>query len=411
MTIVQPSTLEAVYRAERGRVLASLIRLLGSFELAEEALHDAFMAAAQQWPRDGMPNSPRAWLISAGRFKAIDRVRRRVRFDKAAAEITHQAEAEMAEPEPDMQVIDDDTLRLIFTCCHPALPQDAQVAMTLREVCGLTTEEIARAFLARPPAIAQRIVRAKQRIRDEAIPYEVPDRDALPGRLAPVLQAIYLVFNEGYSAAAGDAHVRVELTAEAIRLARLLHALLPHPEASGLLALMLLQDSRRTARTGPDGDIVLLSDQDRSLWNRSQIDEGSALINDAFARGAPGPYAIQAAIAALHATAPTAADTDWGEIAGLYDLLFRHYPTPVVALNRAVAIAERDGATEGLAIIDALLAKGELGGYQLAHAARADLLRRLGRTADARAAYEAALELARQEPERRFLRQRLAGLG
>jgi RNA polymerase sigma-70 factor, ECF subfamily len=403
--------LDAIYRAERGRVLASLIRLLGGFELAEEALHDAFAAAAVQWPVEGMPKNPRAWLVSAGRFKAIDRVRRRVRFDKAAAEIAYQYENEMAEPEAEMQTIADDTLRLVFTCCHPALPRDAQVAMTLREICGLTTEEIARAFLAAPSAIAQRIVRAKQKIRDEAIPYEVPDRDALPERLAPVLQAIYLVFNEGYSAGAGDAVVRAELTAEAIRLARLIYGLLPEPEVQGLLALMLLHESRRRARMTDDGDLVLLADQDRGLWDRALIDEGAALVDAAFGHGRPGPYVLQAAIAALHATARTAADTDWTEIAGLYDLLLQQVPTPVVALNRAVAIAERDGAEAGLALVDAILADGRLEDYQLAHSARADLLRRLGRRADARKAYERALALSNQEPERRFLSARIASLG
>jgi RNA polymerase sigma-70 factor, ECF subfamily len=400
--------LDTVYREERGRVLATLIRLLGGFELAEEALHDAFAAAAVQWPVEGVPRNPRAWLVSAGRFKAIDRVRRRVRFDKAAAEIAYQHEIEMDEPEAKMHAIADDTLRLVFTCCHPALPRDAQVAMTLREICGLTTEEIARAFLAAPSAIAQRIVRAKQRIRDEAIPYEVPDRDALPERLSPVLQAIYLVFNEGYSAGAGDAVVRAELTAEAIRLARLIAELLPEPEVQGLLALMLLHESRRTARMTREGDLVLLADQDRSLWDRVLIDEGVALVDALFRRGGPGPYVLQAAIAALHATAPTAAATDWAEVAGLYDLLLHQVPTPVVALNRAVAIAERDGPGAGLTLVDAILADGRLEDYQPAHAARADFLRRLGRTADARKAYERALALTSQEPERRFLAARLA---
>lgn len=402
--------LDAIYRSERGRVLATLIRLLGGFELAEEALHDAFAAAAVQWPVEGVPRNPRAWLVSAGRFRAIDRIRRRVRHDKAAAEIGHQIEAEMAEPEPDMQVIDDDTLRLIFTCCHPALPRDAQVAMTLREICGLTTEEIARAFLATPPAIAQRIVRAKQRIRDEAIPYEVPDRDALPARLQPVLQAIYLVFNEGYSAARGDAVVRIELTEEAIRLARLLHQLLPQPEVMGLLALMLLHESRTAARMTPEGDLILLADQDRTVWNRTLIDEGARLVDAAFRAPHPGPYAIQAAIAALHATAPSTAETNWAEIAGLYDLLLRHQPTPVVALNRAVAIAERDGPEAGLAIVDEIIDGGALPDYVPAHAARADFLRRLGRTDEAKAAYTRALALTQQKPERRFFERRLATL-
>ena len=403
--------LDTVYREERGRVLATLIRLLGNYELAEEALHDAFAAAAVQWPVEGMPRNPRAWLVSAGRFKAIDRVRRRVRFDRAAAEIAYQYETEMAEPEAEMQAFADDTLRLVFTCCHPALPRDAQVAMTLREICGLTTEEIARAFLAAPSAIAQRIVRAKQRIRDEAIPYEVPDRDALAERLAPVLQAIYLVFNEGYSAAAGDAVVRAELTAEAIRLARLIAELLPEPEVQGLLALMLLHESRRAARMTPEGDLVLLADQDRSLWDRALIEEGAALVDAVFRRNQPGPYVLQAAIAALHATAPTAAATDWTEIAGLYDLLLQQVPTLVVALNRAVAIAERDGPAAGLTLVDAILADGRLEDYQPAHSARADFLRRLGRIADARKAYERALALSSQEPERRFLAARIANLG
>jgi RNA polymerase sigma-70 factor, ECF subfamily len=405
-----PDAIEAVYRAESGRVLASLIRLLGGFELAEEALHDAFMAAAEQWPKTGVPANPRSWLVSAGRFRAIDRIRRRARFGKIAVELRHQLEDEMAEPAMDEQSIADDSLRLIFTCCHPALPTDAQTAMTLREVCGLTTEEIARAFLAAPSAIAQRIVRAKQRIRDQAIPYEVPERRDMPERLQSVLRAIYLVFNEGYSASFGESVTRADLMAEAIRLGRLLVELLPEPEAEGLLALMLLSGSRRAARATSEGDLILLADQDRSLWDRAMIAEGQALTEHALRSGTAGPYTIQAAISAVHAGAATASETGWTEIVELYGLLMQIAPSAIVELNRAVAIAERDGPAAGLALIDAVLARGDLANYHLSHAARADLLRRLNRPTEARAAYTRAIDLAQQEPERRFLRTRLAAL-
>lgn len=402
--------LDRLYRAESGRVLATLIRLLGGFEEAEEALHDAFAAAAEQWRRTGVPNNPRAWLVSTGRFKAIDRIRRRVRFREASVELARQAQEDVNMPPEDTEEIRDDVLRLMFTCCHPTLPSEARTALALREICGLTTEEIARAFLARPSAIAQRIVRAKQKIRDERLPYEVPDRHALPGRLATVLQAIYLVFNEGYSATSGDHVVRQTLCDEAIRLGRLLVELMPTPEAQGLLALMLLHEARRTTRQTVDGDVILLADQDRSLWNRAQIAEGAVLVDKIFRSGRPGLYALQAAIAALHATAGSIEATDWAEIAGLYDLLYAEQPTPVVALNRAVAIAERDGAAEGLMAIDAVMAGGALADYAPAHAARAELLRRSGRPDEARKAYSHALGLSRQEPERRFLTQRIAAL-
>jgi RNA polymerase sigma-70 factor (ECF subfamily) len=402
---------DSVYRSESRRVLATLIRLLGSFDLAEEALHDAFAAAVEQWPREGVPHNPRAWLVSAGRFKAIDRIRRRARFDASLAEIANglDAEAEIA-PEADHDSVEDDRLRLIFTCCHPALPPDAQVALTLREVCGLTTEEIARAFLSSPSTLAQRIVRAKSKIRDARIPYEVPARDELPERLESVLRVLYLVFNEGYSASSGTALTRHDLSGEAIRVARLVAEMLPEPEALGLLALMLLQESRRAARTSPSGELVLLSDQDRSLWNREQIAEGTALVERALSSRRFGPYTLQAAIAAVHAAAGRTADTDWNEIVGLYDLLLRIAPSPVVELNRAVAVAMRDGAEAGLELIETILGRGDLGDYHLAHSARADLARRLGRTAQARAAYERALALTRLEPERRFLEKRLAEL-
>ncbi|RPI47571.1 MAG: RNA polymerase sigma factor [Betaproteobacteria bacterium] len=401
-------TVEAVYRAESRRVLATLIRLLGSFDLAEEALHDAFVAAVEQWPKDGVPDNPRAWLVSAGRFKAIDRIRRRARFDASLAEIARglDAEVEIA-PEVEIDTIDDDRLRLIFTCCHPALSPDAQVALTLREVCGLTTEEIARAFLTPAPTLAQRIVRAKGKIRDARIPYEVPERAELPQRLDSVLRVIYLVFNEGYHASSGDQLTRADLSAEAIRLGRMLAELLPEPEALGLLALMLLQESRRAARASANGDVVLLEAQDRNLWDRALIAEGSALVERVLASRHVGPYTLQAAIAAVHASARHAAETDWAQIVGLYDVLMRVDPSPVVALNRAVALAMRDGPAAGLEVIDALLALGELDGYHLAHAARADLCRRLGKTHEARDSYRRALALARQEPERRFLQRRL----
>ena len=400
---------DAIYRAEARRVFATLVRLLRDFDLAEEALHDAFIAAAEQWPRDGVPGNPRAWLVSAGRFKAIDRLRRKARFHAAGEDFVMVIE-ERAEA-TETGAVEDDRLRLIFTCCHPALGSDAQVAMTLREVCGLTTEEIARAFLVRPPAIAQRIVRAKAKIRDDGVPFAVPEGDDLAERLEAVLRVIYLVFNEGYSASSGASLTRPDLSAEAIRLGRLLAGLLPDPEALGLLGLMLLQESRRAARVSGDGDLVLLADQNRSLWDRAMIAEGTALVAHAMATGTIGVYTLQAAIAAVHAAAPDAGATDWAGIVRLYDILARADPAPVVALNRAVAVAMRDGPAAGLALIDDLLAGGDLAGFHLAHSARADLLRRLGRTAEARAAYRRALALVRQEPERRFIAHRLAELG
>ena len=406
-------SIEAVYRSDSRRVLATLIRLLGDFDLAEEALHDAFAAAVEQWPREGVPANPRAWLISTGRFKAIDRARRRARFDASVGELADRLDAEAREAEEravDLEAVEDDRLRLIFTCCHPALPPDAQIALTLREVCGLTTEEIARAFLTTPSTIAQRIVRAKTKIRVAKIPYQVPSRTELPERLDAALHVIYLVFNEGYAASSGATLIRTDLSGEAIRLGRLLVELLPEPEGMGLLALMLLHESRRAARTSADGDLVLLDDQDRSVWNREQIGEGCALVERALSSRRFGPYTLQAAIAAVHAEAPTAADTDWRQIVGLYDVLMRADSSPVVELNRAAAVAMRDGPAAGLALIDAILARGELADYALAHSARAELARRLGRTADARAAYERALALTRQEPQRRFLERRLATL-
>ena len=400
--------LDAVYRAESRRVLATLIRLLGDFDLAEEALQDAFRAALEQWPRDGVPANPRAWLVSAGRFKAIDGIRRRARFDALDDE---QIEA-LADETPawDGDAVEDDQLRLIFTCSHPALSPDAQVALTLREVCGLTTEQIAHAFLTPPPTLAQRIVRAKSKIRDARIPYEVPERAQLAERLDSVLRVIYLVFNEGYAASSGTSLTRPDLSGEAIRLGRLLVELLPEPEAIGLLALMLLHESRRAARTSPSGDLILLEDQDRSRWNREQIAEGLTLVEHALSSRRFGPYTLQASIAAVHAEAPEPAATDWAQIVGLYDVLMRVEPSPVVELNRAVAAAMRDGPEAGLALIDAILARGDLSDYRLAHAARADMCRRLGRSADARAAYERALTLTEQQPERRFLEGRLAQL-
>jgi RNA polymerase sigma-70 factor (ECF subfamily) len=401
----------AIYVSDSRRVLATLIRLLGDFDVAEEALHDAFRAALEQWPRDGVPANPRAWLVSAGRFKAIDAMRRRARF-AALDEVGDKAEvgAFDAVAWADEESVEDDRLRLIFTCCHPALAPDAQVALTLREVCGLTTEEVARAFLTPAPTLAQRIVRAKAKIRDARIPYQVPTEAELSERLDAVLRVIYLVFNEGYAASSGALLMRSDLSAEAIRLGRLLVDLLPEPEALGLLALMLLHESRRAARTSSSGELILLDDQDRSLWARDQIAEGTALVERALSSRRFGPYTIQAAIAAVHAEAPNAAATDWSQIVGLYDALARIDPSPVIELNRAVAMAMRDGAAAGLLLIDAILDRGDLLDYRPAHAARAELCRRLGKTAEARAAFERALALTRQEPERRFLEQRLAAL-
>jgi RNA polymerase sigma-70 factor (ECF subfamily) len=402
---------DAVYRAESRRVLATLIRLLGDFDLAEEALHDAFAAAVERWPREGTPANPRAWLVSTGRFKAIDTIRRRARFDASLSHVADQLYAEAAVPDfPDDDRVEDDRLRLIFTCCHPALPPDAQVALTLREVCGLTTEEIARAFLTAPSTLAQRIVRAKNKIREAKIPYQVPARAELPDRLDVVLHVVYLVFNEGYSASSGASVTRHDLSAEAIRLARLLLELLPDPETEGLLALMLLHESRRSARTTDSGDLILLDEQDRSAWNQELIAEGAALVRRALASRRFGAYTLQAAIGAVHAGAPTAAETDWAQIVALYDVLLRADPSPVVALNRAAAVSMRDGPDAGLALVDAILARGDLADYQLAHAARADFLRRIGRLDEARDAYQRALALTRQEPQQRFLERRLRDL-
>jgi len=402
---------DAVYRSEARLILATLIRLLGDFDAAEEALHDAFAVAVEHWSQHGVPANPRAWLISTGRFKAIDRMRRRVRFDASLTALAKQLASSTSDTEAwDNESIEDDQLRLIFTCCHPALPPEAQVAMTLREVCGLTTDEIAHAFLTRPPTVAQRIVRAKAKIRDARIPYEVPPETDLPDRLDAVLQVVYLVFNEGYSASSGESLTRHDLSSEAIRLGRVLVELLPEPEVLGLLALMLLHDSRRAARTSPTGELILLDAQDRSLWNRDQIAAGVSLVERALSSRRFGPYTVQAAIAAVHAQALSPAATDWVQIVGLYDLLFQADPSPVIELNRAAALAMRDGPLAGLAHIDAILARGDLGNYHLAHAARADLCRRLGRTAEARASYEQALSLTQQEPERRFLKRRLAEL-
>jgi RNA polymerase sigma-70 factor (ECF subfamily) len=402
---------DAVYRTESRRVFATLVRLLGDFDRAEEAMHEAFASAMEQWPREGIPANPRAWLVSAGRFKAIDSIRRRARFDASLGELAERLNsASSAAPEIDDEGIEDDRLRLIFTCCHPALAPEARVALTLREVCGLTTEEIARAFLTAPPTLAQRIVRAKAKIKSAGIPYQVPSRTELPERIDTVLQVIYLVFNEGYSASSGAELTRADLSGEAIRLGRLVMELLPDPEVIGLLALMLLQESRRAARTSPTGELVLLEDQDRSLWNRDQISQGLALVQQALATQQFGALTLQAAIAAVHAEAPTSADTDWGQIAGLYGVLVQLEPSPVVELNRAVAVAMRDGPAAGLELIDGILARGELAEYHLAHSARAEFCRRLGRYDDARLAYERALELTRQETERRFLEGRLREL-
>jgi RNA polymerase sigma-70 factor (ECF subfamily) len=399
-----------LYRAESRRVLATLIRLLGDFDLAEDALQDAFVAAAAQWPESGVPRDPRSWLVSAGRFSAIGRLRRRARFDRLSGELQLRLETH-AELELEPELLAEDQLRLLFTCCHPALDPDAQIALTLREVCGLSTEQIAAAFLAKPATIAQRIVRTKRKIRDQKLPYEVPGPSELPARLERVVHVIYLVFSEGYSASSGSAVTQADLCAEAIRLTRELLALLPEPDVFGLLALMLLADSRRAARMTASGDLVLLADQDRSLWDRARIAEGLELLERAWQRPPVAVYTVQAAIAAVHARAATSRATDWADIVRLYDLLRRADPTPVVELNRAVAVAEHQGPAAGLQLIDAILARGELGEYRFAHAARADLLRRLGRHSEAALAYRRALELTRQEPERRFLERRLAELG
>jgi len=404
------STIGTLYRSESGRVLATLVRLLGDLDLAEEAMHEAFAAALESWPQTGIPDRPRPWLISTARFKAIDGMRRRARFDATQRDLALYMEARINEASLDNEEIEDDRLRLIFTCCHPALPPEGQLALTLREICGLTTEEIARAFLVTPATLAQRIVRAKAKIRETPIPYEVPAPEELPERLGAVLQVIYLVFNEGYSAAAGAEVTRAELTGEAIRLGRLLAELQPEPEVLGLLSLMLLQESRRAARTSPAGELILLENQDRSLWNREQIAEGAALLEKALKSRRFGPYTLQAAIAAVHAEAESAAATDWRQIVSLYNQLVRIQPSPVVQLNRAVAIAMRDGPEIGLTHIDAVLEHGELANYYLAHSARADMCRRLGRTAEARSSYEKALALTQQQPERQFLQERIRQL-
>jgi RNA polymerase sigma-70 factor (ECF subfamily) len=403
-------TIETLYRSESGRVLATLVRLLGDLDLAEESMHEAFAAALESWPQTGIPDKPRPWLISTARFKAIDVIRRRARFEGAQKDLVAHMESRIDDAPGEDEEIEDDRLRLIFTCCHPALAPEAQVALTLREICGLTTEEIARAFLVTPATLAQRIVRAKTKIRETPIPYEVPAPEELPERLDAVLQVVYLVFNEGYSAAAGAEVTRAELTGEAIRLGRLLTDLQPGAEVIGLLALMLLQESRRAARTSPAGELILLENQDRALWNREQIAEGVALVEKALKSRRFGPYTLQAAIAAVHAEAESAAATDWRQIVALYNQLARMQPSPVVHLNRAVAIAERDGPAAGLTHIDALLEHGELANYYLAHSARAELCRRLGRTDDARASYEKALALTQQEPERQFLQERIRQL-
>ncbi|MBP4001088.1 RNA polymerase sigma factor [Pseudomonas koreensis] len=400
---------EQVYREDSRRILATLIRLLGDFDLAEEALHEAFFVAVERWQRDGVPDNPRTWLVSTGRFKAIDVLRRRARFKASQPLLLAQLE-ELEQSEWDAEDVEDDRLRLIFTCCHPALAADAQVPLTLREVCDLTTEEIARAFLSAPAAIAQRIVRAKAKIRDAKIPYQVPSLSELPERLDSVLRVIYLVFNEGYSASGGAQVTREDLTREAIRLGRLLLELLPDPEVMGLLALMLLHESRRSARSSPDGELILLDDQDRGLWNAELIAEGCDLVEKALTTGRFGPYCLQAAIAAVHAEAPTAGETDWAQIVGLYDVLLRAVPSPVIELNRAVAVAKRDGALAGLTLVERILRRGDLQDYHLAHSARAEFCRQLGRVEEARVAYRRALELTRQEPERRFIEGRLSAL-
>lgn len=412
MSLEITSTLEKVYTEDSRRILATLIRLLGDFDVAEDALHDAFAAAAEQWPIEGVPANPRAWLVSAGRFKAIDGLRRQGRFQA----MEQGMEERLADDAPDPaaradDVVEDDQLRLIFTCCHPALAPEARTALTLREVCGLTTEEIARAFLTSAPTLAQRIVRAKAKIREAGIPYEIPAQSDLPARLETVLQVVYLVFNEGYSATSGQTVTRADLSAEAIRLGRLLLQLLPEPEVKGLLGLMLLQESRRSARTSRDGDLVLLEDQERTQWNRALIEEGIQLVEAALRLQQFGPYTIQGAIAAVHAEAPEAGKTDWRQIVALYDVLLQMMPSPVVELNRGVALAMRDGPEAGIAVIDGILKRGQLKDYHLAHSARADLLRRAGRTEEAREAYERALGLTRQEPERKFLEKRLSELG
>jgi RNA polymerase sigma-70 factor (ECF subfamily) len=408
-------TIETLYRSESGRVLATLVRLLGDLDLAEEAMHEAFAAALEFWSQTGIPDKPRPWLISTARFKAIDVIRRRVRFDGAQRDLVAHMESRVNDApggneETGDEEIEDDRLRLIFTCCHPALPPEGQVALTLREICGLTTEEIARAFLVTPATLAQRIVRAKAKIRETPIPYEVPTPQELPERLDAVLQVVYLVFNEGYSAAAGAEVTRAEITGEAIRLGRLLAGLQPEPEVNGLLALMLLQESRRAARTSPAGELILLEHQDRALWNREQIAEGVGLVEKALSSRRFGPYTLQAAIAAVHAEAESTAATDWRQIVALYNQLVRIQPSPVAYLNRAVAIAMCDGPEAGLKHIDAVLEHGELANYYLAHSARAELYRRLGRTAEARASYERALALTQQEPERQFLQERIRQL-
>ena len=402
---------DAIYRTESRRILATLIRLLGDFELAEEALHDAFVAALATWPEAGVPSNPRAWLISTGRFKAIDQLRRRAAFDATlAARVADLDERMSPAPDLDDDAIEDDQLRLVFTCCHPALPTDAQVALTLREVCGLTTEEIAHAFLTRAPAVAQRIVRAKAKIRDAGIPYQVPSVSDLPDRLDAVLRVVYLVFNEGYLATSGESLTRHDLSAEAIRLGRLVAQLLPEPEVLGLLALMILHDSRRAARQSPDGDVVLLDDQDRTKWNREQAAEGMALVAQALASRRAGPYALQAAIAAVHAESPTATATDWRQIVGLYEVLLGIDASPVVELNRAAAIAMRDGPAAGLALIDDILSRGDLPDYPHLHSARGELLRRLARRDEALSAFRRALALTEQSAERRFLERRIASV-